>query len=400
MSATHKARRRNLRTAVITAAVLSGISLPIGAAAAQPPTPPAATTLPAPLDSGTGTGDVDNGGTGNDWRPGGTDGTTDVDNAGRGQVRRVEAGSKQLPGGYVAHLYNNMKGSTVTGWEAEIHRVKTGGLATTLKATRTTVTAKADGRTFTLTPSGRVSASAPTAPGGKPDQPQDRIQPRTVKLRDGGTAKINWILGTPRADLFDRSGKPQGALERPGVSKTLPSGLKVTLRHGGHLVQEKTAKPTTAERYVNLRDGGIAKISKNGNGTFKATLHDRKDTQRAAIDSRTKPTAVLASGLKVTLTPGGNITQNWSKSRPADNAQLKLKLRDGTTALVEKGTDKVWGATLWSASHDAFLDGIHATKRPTVTLPSGLKITISKNGTVTQAYKGTTTHTPASVDAS
>ncbi|MFE4632538.1 hypothetical protein ACFRJ1_04045 [Streptomyces sp. NPDC056773] len=301
MSTTHKARRRTLRTAVIAAAVLAGISVPIGAAAAQSPTAPAASTLPGPADTGTG----------------------DVDNAGRGQARRVEAGSKQLPGGYVAHLYKNMKGSAVTGWEAEIHRVKAGGLATTLTATRTTVTAKADGRTFTLTPSGRVFAT--TTPGGKPDKPQDRIQPRTVKLRDGG----------------------------------------------------------------------IAKISKNANGTFKATLHDRKDTRRAAIDSRTEPTAVLASGLKVTLTPGGNITQHWSKSRPADNAQLKLKLRDGNTALVEKGTDKIWGATLWSATNDGFLDGIHATKRPTVTLPSGLKATISNDGTLAQTYKGTTTRTPA-----
>ncbi|MEU8779178.1 hypothetical protein [Streptomyces sp. NPDC048606] len=159
----------------------------------------------------------------------------------------MTAGHKQLPGGYVAHLYNSL---------------------------------------------------------------------RTLKLRDGGTAKINWILGTPRADLFDRDDKPQGALERPGATKTLRSGLKVTLQHGGRLKQE-----------------------------------------------------------------------------------TKITLRDGNTALLDKGLDKTWGATLRSNSHSAFLDGVHATKRPTVTLPSGLKITIDRTGTLTQHYKGKATTTPTNTAA-
>ncbi|MEV7416058.1 hypothetical protein [Streptomyces sp. NPDC089919] len=164
----------------------------------------------------------------------------------------------------------------------------------------------------------RASATAPTAAGdvpsdtGRQTEPQDRVPVRTVKLEDGGRAKVTWILGTPRADLFDRAGEPQGALARPGATKTLPSGLKVTLRHGGTLTQD-AVKTRTGQRYVSLRDGGVAKISKKGNGTYRATLHDRKDTRRTALDSRTKPTALLPSGLKVTLTPGGNITQTWQR---------------------------------------------------------------------------------------
>lgn len=351
MSSTHHARRRTLRTAAVAGAVLAGIAFPIGAAVAQ--SPAAAPALPATAgtdtgtDSGTGAGDeaghpggdwrpgntgggttdVDNGGRpGGDWRPGGGGGTTDVDNS-QGRARRVAAGSKQLPGGYVAHLYKNVRNGKVTDWEAEIHRVKGGGLATTLKTAGSTVSAKADGRTFTLTPSGQVTGSG-TPDSRRTDKPQDQVRTRTVKLRDGGTAKVNWILGTPRADLFDRKGKPQGALERPGAAKTLTSGLKVT------------------------------------------------------------------------LTPGGNITQTWTKTRGTENTQRKLTLRDGSVALVEKGTDNIWGATLWSGSHGGHLDGVHATKRPTVTLPSGLKVTISKAGTLTQTFKGkTTTAMPATTTA-
>ncbi|MFE0103385.1 hypothetical protein [Streptomyces sp. NPDC059009] len=441
------ARRRNLRTATIAAGVLAGITLPVGAAfadASAVPSPPTSVSQPgmdanANADANDGGGgdahvggdwkpdgdkptapptapptDVDNGGKPDDNRrkPDGNGGTTDVDNGNRQEMKREAAGSKQLPGGYVAHLYKHVNSGPTTedkvkGWEAEVHRVKGGGLATTLKAFGNSASAKADGYTFTLTASGQVSSWKNETSGDKPDRPdrpQDQVKTKTVKLKDGGTAKINWILGTPRAELLSSSGKSQGALERPGATKTLASGLKVTLQHGGDLKQEWTGtkpKPKPEERYVSLWDGGMAKVSKNKNGVWKASLHDRKDTYSVTIDARSKPSAVLKSGLKVSISQDGKIAQQWTKNKPKPKPKpdgdrhdydiRTVKLKDGGKAVVSKARNGEYGAQLFDKGGNVG-PNLDSSKR-TVTLKSGLKVTLTKSGKILQEWTGTTTGT-------
>ncbi|MFE4859858.1 hypothetical protein [Streptomyces sp. NPDC056670] len=232
------------------------------------------------------------------------------------------------------------------------------------------------------------------------DKPQDQIRTRTVALKDGGTAKVDWILGKPRAELFGKAGNALGALEGPGASKTLPSGLKVTLQYGGTLNQAFTNsqgnKPKPQDqvdtKYVNLKDGGVAHVNWIL-GKPRAELFGKSGKALGALEA---PGAckTLPSGLRVTLNHGGTLTQTWhkdtrSKPKPEQNTQRKIKLKDGSTALVEKGTDNVWGATVWS-DKGGFLDGVHAVKRPTVKLPSGLKITIGKDGKLLQQWPGKT----------
>ncbi|MGW8327668.1 hypothetical protein ACWGLE_07190 [Streptomyces sp. NPDC055897] len=232
------------------------------------------------------------------------------------------------------------------------------------------------------------------------DKPQDQIRTRTVALKDGGTAKVDWILGKPRAELFGKAGNALGALEGPGASKTLPSGLKVTLQYGGTLNQAFTNsqgnKPMPQDqvdtKYVNLKDGGVAHVNWIL-GKPRAELFGKSGKALGALEA---PGAckTLPSGLRVTLNHGGTLTQTWhkdtrSKPKPEQNTQRKIKLKDGSTALVEKGTDNVWGATVWS-DKGGFLDGVHAVKRPTVELPSGLKITIGKDGKLLQQWPGKT----------
>ncbi|MFD4246975.1 hypothetical protein ACFWP3_36120 [Streptomyces sp. NPDC058525] len=310
MSSTRHTRRRNLRTATLATVALAGITLPMGAAMADSPAVPAR----SPSVSQPAT-DVDSGS-----KP-----STGVDNGGQERTRREAAGAKTLPGGYVAELYRHVsdgptKEYKVKGWEAEIHRVKGGGLATTLKAFGKSDTRKADAYTFTLSASGEVSARMTEGGGsGKPDKPQDQVAPKTHKLKDGGSAKVNWILGKPRAELFDKAGKAVGALEEPGASKTLATGLKVTLEHGGGIKQEWTGNKPGGDkdrhdydvRTVRLQDGGKAVVSKARNGEYGAQLFDKNDNGGPNLDAA-KPTATLKSGLKVTLAKDGKISQEWT----------------------------------------------------------------------------------------
>ncbi|WP_369382799.1 hypothetical protein [Streptomyces sp. cg36] len=251
-----------------------------------------------------------------------------------------------------------------------------------------------------------------TKPETKPDaereqdKPQDQVESKTVSLKDGGVAKINWILGKPRAELFSRFDKAIGTLERPGSAKTLDSGLRVTLLHGGDLKQVWTdTKPggeggrhDYQERTVKLRDGGKAIVSKAKNGVFGAQLWDKHGNVGQALEANAKPTATLRSGLKVTLTKSGKIVQEWTKSskpnpkpKPGkdESKEWTVKLKDGNSALVGKGTDGVYGAKIWD-ENGAALDGVHAKIRPSVTLPSGLKVTVTKDGKILQAWTGKT----------
>lgn len=343
------ARRSNLRTAAIAAGVLVGITLPVGAAVADSPTIP----TPSPSVSPPTT-DVDNGGNGDnggEWKPGGggnkptapTTPTTDVDN---GPAKREAAGSEQLPGGYVAHLYKHVKTGQVQGWEAEVHRVKGGGLATKLKAFGTSDSQKVDGRTFKLSASGQVSSWKDETGGNKPDKPQDQVQTKTISLKDGGVAKVDWILGAPRAELRSRFDKPQGDLEKPGASKVLDSGLKVTLLHGGDLKQEWTGgqgnkpKPQSdGVQTVKLWDGGTAKVSKARTGVWGATLHDRQAAPVDAIEANAKPSAVLKTGLKVTLSKDGKISQEWTGSKPTGQGKPHTVIPKGGVKAGAEGIE-------------------------------------------------------------
>lgn len=319
------ARRRNLRTAAVATGVLVGCTLPVGAAFADSPTVPA----PSPSVS----------------QP-----TTDVDN---GPAEREAAGSKELPGGYVAHRYKHVKTGQVQGWEAEVHRVKGGGLATTLKAFGTPDSKKADGYTFTLSASGQVSSWKNESGGDKPDKPQDQVQTKAIGLKDGGVAKVNWILGTPRAELRTRFDKPQGVLEKPGASKVLDSGLKVTLLHGGGLKQEWTdgrgdkPKPQgDGVQSVKLWDGGTAKVDKARTGVWGATLHDRQGTPVDAIEANAKPSTVLKTGLKVTLSKDGKISQEWTGNKPTGQGKPHTVIPKGGVKAGAEGVESDGGTLL------------------------------------------------------
>ncbi|MGW8726162.1 hypothetical protein ACWGNF_09055 [Streptomyces sp. NPDC055808] len=251
------------------------------------------------------------------------------------------------------------------------------------------------GLKVTLQYGGTLNQAFTNSQGNKP-MPQDQVDTKYVNLKDGGVAHVNWILGKPRAELFSRSGKLVGTLEGPGASKVLDSGLKITLQHGGTILQQDTTAPKpqdrTQTRTVALRDGGTAKVDWIL-GKPRAELFGKSGKALGALEA---PGAckTLPSGLRVTLNHGGTLTQTWhkdtrSKPKPEQNTQRKIKLKDGSTALVEKGTDNVWGATVWS-DKGGFLDGVHAVKRPTVKLPSGLKITIGKDGKLLQQWPGKT----------